>query len=118
MAKVVVTGASGLLGRALMKELAAHAPVGTALTRAGEGLIRLDLQDRDATAAERAVGELAGAEPSEHGHVLARPRDAPLTLRREADVGDPRPRGSLGDRHRASLETPIRGRPTDGEGRT
>ncbi len=51
MARVVVTGASGLLGRALMRELAAYRPAGTALTRAAAGLTKLDLLDRDATAA-------------------------------------------------------------------
>ena len=51
MARIVVTGASGLLGRVLMKELAAYEPIGTALARAGDGLTRLDLLDRDATAA-------------------------------------------------------------------
>ena len=51
MAGIVVTGASGLLGRALMQELAAYAPIGTALRRAGAGLTTLDLLDREATTA-------------------------------------------------------------------
>lgn len=49
MKKVVVTGASGLLGRALMKELAECRPVGTGFSRCGAGLVRLNLLDREAT---------------------------------------------------------------------
>ena len=54
--------------------------------------LRLEVDDdRDAAAAQRTVAELRAPEPLEHRHVLPRPRDAPLSLRREADVGDPRP---------------------------
>jgi len=49
MAKVVVTGASGMLGRALMKELAEYRPVGTAFSRSNDGLTKLNLLDRGAT---------------------------------------------------------------------
>ncbi|KAJ2084015.1 hypothetical protein H4R24_000363 [Coemansia sp. RSA 988] len=45
--KVVVTGASGLLGRAVMKEVSKHGytAIGTAFSRAGLGLEKLDLND-------------------------------------------------------------------------
>jgi S-adenosylmethionine synthetase len=46
---VVITGASGMLGRALMKELALESPVGTAFSRAQGGLVRLNLLDQSAT---------------------------------------------------------------------
>ncbi|KAJ1729708.1 hypothetical protein LPJ61_003396 [Coemansia biformis] len=49
--KVVVTGASGLLGRAVAEEAArrGHTVIGTALTRATGGLVRVDLSDTAAT---------------------------------------------------------------------
>lgn len=50
MKRVLVTGASGLLGRVLVDELrtAGYAVTGTAFTRSGAGLDRLDLCDPDA----------------------------------------------------------------------
>ncbi|KAJ2809510.1 hypothetical protein H4R20_000011 [Coemansia guatemalensis] len=50
--KVVVTGASGLLGRAVLKEVSkrGYAAIGTAFSRAGAGLERLDLNDTTAVA--------------------------------------------------------------------
>ncbi|PIA18259.1 NAD dependent epimerase/dehydratase [Coemansia reversa NRRL 1564] len=48
--KVVVTGASGLLGRAVVKEVVkrGHTVIGTAFSRAGFGLEKLDLKDATA----------------------------------------------------------------------
>ncbi len=43
--KILITGASGLLGRALMKELTRYQPIGTAYSRADNGLIKVDLCD-------------------------------------------------------------------------
>ncbi len=48
MTDIVITGGSGMLGRALMRELADYAPVGTALSRVRDGLERLDLLDEPA----------------------------------------------------------------------
>ncbi|OZJ05359.1 hypothetical protein BZG36_01532 [Bifiguratus adelaidae] len=51
--KVLVTGASGLLGRAVVRELT-HSNIeviGTAFSRANDELIKLDLRDKDAVAA-------------------------------------------------------------------
>ena len=48
---ILITGGSGLLGRALMRELAEFDPLGTALTRLGPGLVPLDLLDREAVTA-------------------------------------------------------------------
>jgi len=51
--KVLVTGGSGLLGRAVCRELRGGGfdVVGTALSRLGEGLIGLDVTDRSAVSA-------------------------------------------------------------------
>ncbi|KAI9007377.1 RmlD-like substrate binding domain-containing protein [Gaertneriomyces semiglobifer] len=51
--RVVVTGGSGLLGRAVVKTLkeAGYDVVGTAFSRSGEGLVKLDLTDNDAVTA-------------------------------------------------------------------
>ncbi|QSX30612.1 SDR family oxidoreductase [Shewanella cyperi] len=58
MANIMVTGATGLLGRALMKALSASHPVtGTGFNRAVDGIIRLDLTDAKAVAC--AVAEIA-----------------------------------------------------------
>ncbi|WP_372870348.1 dTDP-4-dehydrorhamnose reductase family protein [Shewanella sp.] len=58
MANIMVTGATGLLGRAVMKALSAsHTVTGTGFSRAAEGILRLDLTDADSTAA--AVAEIA-----------------------------------------------------------
>lgn len=53
--QVLVLGASGLLGRAVLRELQAAAAeegfgevVGTACSRVGEGLVRLDASDHGA----------------------------------------------------------------------
>src|SRR5258707_9472246 len=51
MADVLITGASGMLGRDLMRRFADVGAVGTALSRTGAGLTRLDLTDHAATAA-------------------------------------------------------------------
>ena len=48
MSKIIVTGASGMLGRAVMRELAGHNPIGTAYSRARDGLAQLDLMDKAA----------------------------------------------------------------------
>jgi dTDP-4-dehydrorhamnose reductase len=48
LSKIVVTGASGMLGRALMRELETLEPIGTYLTRAHAGLQHLDLLDAPA----------------------------------------------------------------------
>ena len=49
MSKIVVTGASGMLGRVLREELKEHEIVGTALTRTRGNLHRLDLTDKTST---------------------------------------------------------------------
>ena len=49
--RVLVTGASGLLGRAIVKEFRESSSwevLGLAFSRAGEGLKRVDLRDRKA----------------------------------------------------------------------
>jgi dTDP-4-dehydrorhamnose reductase len=55
--KVIVTGASGLLGRAIMKAFAQEDVLGLALSRTGESLSRLDLTDR--VAINDCVGEFS-----------------------------------------------------------
>lgn len=58
MANVMVTGATGLLGRAVVKALAKkHSVTATGFSRAAEGITRLDLTDVDAVA--RAVAGIA-----------------------------------------------------------
>ncbi len=58
MANIMVTGATGLLGRAVVRALSAsHTVTGTGFSRAAEGIARLDLTDADAVAA--AVAEIA-----------------------------------------------------------
>lgn len=49
MVKVAVTGASGVLGSAIYKALKEtdHSTIGLANSRAGEGLVQLDLTDKD-----------------------------------------------------------------------
>ncbi|KAK9768858.1 hypothetical protein K7432_000192 [Basidiobolus ranarum] len=49
--KVLVTGGSGLLGRAVCQTLknSGHEVIGTAKSRLGEGLVKLDLLDTEAT---------------------------------------------------------------------
>ncbi|KAL8286797.1 hypothetical protein RQP46_004325 [Phenoliferia psychrophenolica] len=56
--RVLITGASGLLGRAVLREFkqAGHDVTGTAFTRTGEGLVQVDLQDKDAL--EKLVNEV------------------------------------------------------------
>ncbi|KAK4700520.1 hypothetical protein P7C70_g5723, partial [Phenoliferia sp. Uapishka_3] len=55
--RVIVTGASGLLGRAVFQAFKAggHDVTGTAFTRSGEGLVKVDLQDK--AALERLIKE-------------------------------------------------------------
>jgi nucleoside-diphosphate-sugar epimerase len=47
--RVLVTGASGLLGRAVLKSLkdGGHEVTGTAYTRVKNGLVKLDLESAD-----------------------------------------------------------------------
>ncbi|KAI5474950.1 dTDP-4-dehydrorhamnose reductase [Pseudohyphozyma bogoriensis] len=56
--KVLVTGASGLLGRAVFKAFkeGGHDVVGTAFTRSGDGLVQIDLQDE--AALEKLIAEV------------------------------------------------------------
>ena len=58
--KILLTGASGLLGRAVYRELkelrSGFDVTGTAFSRTGDGLIRLDLRDDDAVAGIIAKG--------------------------------------------------------------
>ncbi|GAA5851234.1 hypothetical protein JCM8547_004176 [Rhodosporidiobolus lusitaniae] len=58
MVKVVVTGASGLLGRAVLAAFkqAGHEVTGTAFSRSGDELVKLDLQDEEAV--RKLFGEL------------------------------------------------------------
>lgn len=49
--RVIVTGASGLLGRAIYKEFKSSSNwdvVGWAFSRAGEGLMKVDITDKEA----------------------------------------------------------------------
>ncbi|MBT1443955.1 SDR family oxidoreductase [Shewanella sp. JM162201] len=58
MAQIMVTGATGLLGRAVMKALLGkHQVTGTGFSRAADDIIRLDLTDENAVA--KAVAEIA-----------------------------------------------------------
>ena len=61
--KVLVTGASGLLGRAVAKVLReeGHTVVGTALSRVKEGMVKLDLED---------AKDIAGVVASEKAPVI------------------------------------------------
>src|SRR6516162_6126468 len=49
MAKILITGGSGMLGRVLLNAFPGHQVIGTALTRARGELHRLDLSDFTAT---------------------------------------------------------------------
>ncbi|MCL2917868.1 dTDP-4-dehydrorhamnose reductase family protein [Shewanella litorisediminis] len=58
MANIMVTGATGLLGRAVVRALAvSHTVTGTGFSRATDGIIRLDLTD--ANAVSTAVADIA-----------------------------------------------------------
>lgn len=51
MGRVVVTGASGLLGRAIFREFKTSSSwevQGWAFSRGGEGLVKVDITDKDA----------------------------------------------------------------------
>jgi dTDP-4-dehydrorhamnose reductase len=78
--KVIVTGASGMLGRALMRELSEYNPIGLAFNRPKPGLQPLNLLDQQAT-----VDFLSFNQPDVIIHAAAE---------RRPDIGEKDPEGT------------------------